>query len=182
MTADFSVKITVRNGRLLAAIRTKYGTSANMARKTGIKPHTIAGLLTMKISPLYRGTEWTKAAYDISSALHMEPEDIWPAHVARIKLNRNEAEIDMTVLDVQDMLTTDPSSRAMKAIAEWARHVKPRYMKALVMQANGATLDDIGKALNVGRERARQITMKASRTIRRRAKIDGVKSLADMRL
>ena len=62
MTADFSVRITVRNGRLLSAIRAKYGTTANMARMTGLSQSAVAALLTLKQSPVLKSGEWSQAA------------------------------------------------------------------------------------------------------------------------
>jgi transcriptional regulator with XRE-family HTH domain len=182
MTADFSVRITVRNGRLLAAIRAKYGTSANMARLTGVSQSAVAALLTLRRSPIGKNGDWAKIAYDISSALHMEPEAIWPAHIARIKINRNEAELDMSMGDLQDLIATEQYGPAMKALSRWAKHVRPRAMQALVMQSNGATLEDIGSALNVTRERARQLAINAQRTIVKVALRDGVTSVQDVAL
>jgi len=182
MTADFSVRITVRNGRLLSAIRATYGTTANMARMTGVSQSAVAALLTLKQSPVLKSGEWSQAAYDISSALHMEPEAIWPAHIARIKINRNEAEMDMSMDDLQDMLAPDKYGPAMKALSRWAHKVDPKDMRALVMHSSGATFDDMGKSLGVTRERARQRIERARRKITEAAYRDGVKSVKDVAL
>jgi transcriptional regulator with XRE-family HTH domain len=182
MGADFSVRISVRNGRLLAAIRAQYGTTANMARKTGVSQSRVAAFLTMKKSPVLKSGEWSAAAYDISSALRMEPEALWPAHIARIKINRNEAELDMSMDDLQDMLAPGQYGPAMKALARWAHKVNPRGMRALVMQANGATLDDIGQSLDVSRGRAGQIVAIAQRKIRIAAAREGVTKTEDVKL
>lgn len=180
MTADFSVRITVRNGRLLSAIRAKYGTTANMARMTGVSQSAVAALLTLKQSPVLKTGDWSRAAYDISSALHMEPEAIWPAHIARIRINRNEAEMDMSMDDLQDMLAPDKYGPAIKALARWAHKVNPRDMRALVMQASGATLEDVGNAIGVSRARAGQIADRAARKIRIAAAREGVTKAEDV--
>ena len=180
MTADFSVRITVRNGRLLSAIRAKYGTTANMARMTGVSQSAVAALLTLKQSPVLKSGEWSQAAYDISSALHMEPEEIWPAHIARIRINRNEAEMDMSMDDLQDMLAPDKYGPAMKALSRWAHNVNPRQMRALVMESSGATLDEIGKSLGVTGARSRQLVEAAKNKIRTSALREGVTKAEDV--
>jgi hypothetical protein len=182
MTADFSVRITVRNGRLLSAIRAQYGSTANMARKTGVSVSAVAALLTMKQSPVLKSGDWSTAAYDISSALRTEPETLWPAHIAKIKINRNEAEMDMSMDDLQDMIAPDKYGPAMKALSRWAHKVNPKNMQALVMHASGATFDDMGKSLGVSKERARQRMEKARRDIKLAAYRDGVKSTEDVKL
>lgn len=183
MSADFSVRITVRNGRLLSAIRAKYGSASNMSRLTGISVQQISALLTMRQSPLNKNGEWSLPAYDISSALLTEPEQLWPAHVARIRILRNEAEIDMNLDDVQDMLAPDNYGPAMKALARWAKHVSPRHMRALVMQSSGATLDEIAKDIGVNsRERARQMANNAARKIRIAAAHQGITKTEQVRM
>ncbi len=182
MTSDFTVKIIVKNGRLLRAIRERFGTVGAMRRVVTCSTSSIYGLLSMRISPVNESGEWSRAAFDISSALHMEPEDIWPAHIASLKIKRNEAEIDMSVEDVQDMLSADRYGPAMKALARWAKDVQPRDMRALIMQSNGADLDDVRADLKVSRERARQRIERAKRRIRERAEKDGVRSSQDVKL
>lgn len=181
MSGDFSVKITVRNGRLLRAIRAQYGTTAEMCRKCNISHTSVAALLTMKKSPVTASGDWGKAAYDISSALRIEPEILWPAHIAKLKLARNEAEIDMSMDDVQDMLQPARFA-AMKAIAHWAKGIPDASMRALVMHSEGATLAEIGSALGVSRERVRQRIVKAERRIRARAAQQGVTKVEHMML
>jgi lambda repressor-like predicted transcriptional regulator len=175
---DFVVKVSVKNGRLLRAIRAKYGTSAEMSRASGVSQQVLSGFLTMRFSPITVCGEWNKAAFDISSALHMEPEDIWPAHIARMKLRRNEAEMDMSVEDLQDLLS---SATALKALAKWSKGVSPRRMQSLIMMADGATLEDAGKSLGVSKERLRQMALNAARKIRLKAKSDKCESAEDFR-
>lgn len=181
MSADFSVKITVRNGRLLRAIRAKYGSSAQMCRMCGIPVPALSALLTMRKSPILASGEWSSTAFDISSALDMEPEELWPSHVARIKLIRNEAEIDMSIEDVQDML--QPSRFAAgKALARWSADVQHRDMRALLLAADGATLEEIGGELGISGGRAQQRLKRAYRILKGKAKREGVTSIEDMRL
>jgi lambda repressor-like predicted transcriptional regulator len=175
---DFIVKVSVKNGRLLRAIRKKYGTSAEMSRASGVSQQVLSGFLTMRFSPLTVCGEWSKAAFDVSSALHMEPEDIWPAHIAKLKLRRNEAEMDVNMDDLQDLLS---GATARKAIAKWSKGVSPRHMRSLLMMADGATLEDAGKSIGVSKERLRQMAMTAARKIRSNAKRDKCESVEDFR-
>jgi transcriptional regulator with XRE-family HTH domain len=182
MTTDFIVSIKVRNGRLLRAIRAKYGTTAEMARQTGISVSALSGLLTMRISPLLKSGEWATVAFDVSSALLTEPEELWPAHVAKIKIARNEREIDMSMEDVQDMIAGPEFVNANLLLEKWTKGLSDRGVMALVLHSNGATLDDMGKEFGgITRERARQILIKAMRHVRKNAARQHVDSVEDLR-
>lgn len=179
--SDFSVKITVKNARLLRLIRAEYGTSAEMARRAGVNQSSIAGLLTMKISPIRSDGDWTKAAYDISSALGVAPEEIWPQHIAKIKLRRNEAEIELSASEIDNMISAEKRVAMRELLTRWSAKLNDREARAIASHAEGATLDEIGAEIGArSRERARQILCKAQRKIRTAAARDGVTDLQEV--
>ena len=55
MKEDFNIKVTVRNARLLEAIRKKYESVADISRKMGQHHSTVNSLVTMKIKPINEG-------------------------------------------------------------------------------------------------------------------------------
>lgn len=180
--SDFAVKITVRNARLLRLIRAEYGTSSEMSRQTGIAQQSIAGLLTMRRSPIKSDGDWTKAAYDISSAVRVAPEQIWPQHIARIKLRRNEAEVEMSADEIDSMISAENHVAMREMLTRWSAKLSDREARAIAAHADGATLEEIGTEDERGatKERARQILMKAHRKIRIAAARDGVRSFSDI--
>jgi DNA-binding CsgD family transcriptional regulator len=178
--SDFVVKITVRNARLLRAIRAKYGSASEMSRQTGIGTSVISGLLTMRMSPLANG-DWSKSAFDVSSALLCEPEDLWPAHIAKMKLRRNEAEIEMSLEQVEGLLSAGDRPMAQAMLAKWAAsaNLTDRQADVLARRVSGATLEECSQVYGVNRERIRQIELKAASKIRRAAFSRGVRSIDD---
>ena len=179
--SDFIVSIKVRNGRLLRAMRRKYETPAKMTAATGISGSIISALLLMKISPLLKSGEWSKAAFDISSALAVEPEDLWPDHIARIKALRGEREFDMSVDDMAQISSGTEYAFSRSAIEKWTKGIPPKSVAALFSVASGATLEETGAIIGGGRERVRQRVSNAARRIRIAAKRDRVEHVEDMK-
>jgi hypothetical protein len=99
--ADFHLTVKVRNGRLVKRMR-ELGikNAAELARMTGMNISTVAGYLTFKLSPIRDGgknksniIDWNSGAMRISAALRIEPEFLWPEHLARLKAKRLEVEL-----------------------------------------------------------------------------------------
>ena len=82
-TKDYEVTVKVRNGRIKAAMRKAgYATVAELSRNMGLcKDYcSLIGIINMKVSPRDTRTgEWKPIIYDLSSALHCEPEDLFTA-------------------------------------------------------------------------------------------------------
>lgn len=51
MSEDFNIKISVRNGRLLKAIRARYASVADLARKCHLHQTRVNSLVTMTVKP-----------------------------------------------------------------------------------------------------------------------------------
>jgi len=177
MMSDFNVKITVRNGRLLRAIREKYGSAAAMARAAGIPVQHLSALVTMRERPFKKDGGLTSCAEMVVSALGIPADDLWPEHLARLKARRASVEIEMDAADVA-AIGGDGSEALVsyrQCIARWSRNLTDKQVRALTLHLTGATLDEVGAELGgVTRERARQIIARAEALMRQRAKIDGV--------
>ena len=63
---DFNLKITVRNGRLLKAIRESYESVADLARRMSRCTSSVNSLVTMKQVPTNQHG-WTELALDVSA-------------------------------------------------------------------------------------------------------------------
>lgn len=161
--SDFNVQVKVRNGRLLRAIRERYGSVTEMSRQSGVNLHTISLFVNLKYSPILKNGEWSEPAFDVSSALRCEPEDLWPEQLKRIAIRRNVAEIESSAVQlavegperinmIRDCLT--------KALG--ASNINERHRFALQALADGLTLEETGVEMNVSRERARQLAARAA--------------------
>ena len=180
---DFNLKITVRNARLLRAVRAAYGTPAEMSRQTGIHPQALSALMTMRATPLRKDGSLTATAEAIVSALGIPADDLWPKHMQRLKARAATVEIEMDAATFAAISDSDPERQtAMRlAIARWSKDLTERQKIAIAMHQSGSTLDEIGAEVGgVTRERVRQIVLKAQREMRKRALMDGARSFGDV--
>lgn len=175
--SDFSIQIKVRNGRLLRAIRQKYGSSAELCRKCEISPTIVSRYLIMKESPILMNGDWKESAFDVSSALGMEPEEIWPDYMRQIALRKSTVELDASV-DQIAALSSGEGQLAIKLAAMKiinTHRLRPRYREVLKMRfINDMTLEEAGKVVGVTRERIRQMESKSLRTLKHPASLSGI--------
>jgi DNA-directed RNA polymerase sigma subunit (sigma70/sigma32) len=172
---DFNVKMTVRSERVLRAIEDKFGTQSEMARQTGINQGAVNAFVTMRQTPIGLNG-WTEAADKFAAALGEYPSDLWPEHMREVKLKRATAELSLDMDQVM-AIASDGNPDLKFILGKSFKGMNPRSMKAIGMTMEGATLEDIGAELGVGKERARQIMFKGYRTMREnlhRFKIDSV--------
>ena len=176
--SDFNIQVKVRNGRLLRAIRAKYGTAAEMSRKSGVDAQHISDFVNFRRSPILQNGNWSNYAFDVSSALHCEPEDLWPEQLVRIAIKRNTSEIDASV----EQIAVDGPER-MNLIQDDVRrfirecNLSPRDKFVLEQRFfESQTLIELGKAMDISGPRVRQIERKALMSIKH-SKSDRMKFL-----
>ena len=175
--SDFNIQIKVRNGRLLRAIRQKYGSSAELCRKCEISPTIVSQYLIMKESPILKNGEWKESAFDVSSAVGLEPEEIWPDYMRQIALRKSTVEMDASVDQIAALASGEGQLAirlaAMKIID--THRITPRQRKVLEMRFfDDMTLHQAGKIENVGGPRLRQIEAKALNSLRHPASLKGI--------
>ena len=100
MSEDFNIKISVRNGRLLKAIRARYDSVADLARKCTFEIVVVNSLVTMKVKP-FNQNGWTDLALDVAAMVGKEPEDLWPDHLRELKLARSTSEMEVDLDSVK---------------------------------------------------------------------------------
>ena len=175
--SDFNIQIKVRNGRLLRAIRQKYGSSAELCRKCGVRPTIVSRYLIMKESPILMNGDWKESAFDVSSALGLEPEEIWPDYMRQIALRKSTVELDASVDQIAELASGEGQLAiklaAMKIID--THRIMPRYREVIRMRFfDDLTLEEAGKVVGVTRERIRQMECKAMRELRHPASMSGI--------
>lgn len=173
---DFNVKITVRNNRLLQAIRKKYESVADLSRKMSRSQGQVNALVTMKIKPI---TEkgWTNLAFDVAAMVGKEPQELWPEHLQDIKLSTSTSEFAIDIEGVKQIMS-DNSAEKMIAHSQVLQKLDTRLTdtqkKVIDMRFyQKMSLEEIGKVLGLSRERVRQIECKSLRRMRYDARTQG---------
>jgi lambda repressor-like predicted transcriptional regulator len=175
---DFNVKITVRNARLLRLIRQKFGTAAELSRRSGVTPTTIAALMTMRHRPILQSGEWRDAALNVAGALGVDPSEIWPLHLRERKVKIATAEMELSSDQVVALMAPAEDSadiierkeivsKLLECLPERVRYVVEERMK-------GADLGDLGREFGVTRGRIMQLELRGHRKMKERAKAMGL--------
>lgn len=172
MEKDFNIKVTVRNGRLLKAIRENYESVAAFARALGKSAQRVNSLVTMKEKP-FKTKGWTDLALDVSAFLNKDPEELWPEYMREVQLQRSTAELSADLNEVQAIQSSASPEKQiaqLDAVKLLAEALTPRELKVIQHRfVDQLTLDETGEKLGVSRERMRQIECKALRKMRMRA-------------
>ena len=176
MEKDFSIKVTVRNGRLLRAIRKNFESVAEFARCLGRSGTAVNSLVTMRTKP-FANNSWTDLALDVAALAGEDPEDLWPEYMREVKLQRATAELNA---DLNEVMAITQSKSPEKKIARLdavkllVAGLTPRELKVLERRfVEGATLQETADELNVSHERLRQIEAKTLRKMKSRAVSQG---------
>lgn len=166
---DFNVKLTVRNARLLSAIRESYGSAAELSRQMGEAQSAVAALVTMRIKP-FNSKGWTRLAENVAFMLSKQPDELWPEHMREVKLAKSSAELELGLREVQE-LTSGVSSEVRlsreKVLSDFTGKLKPRHREAVnLYYFENRTFAEIGEQLNVSKARASQIVQTALRKMK----------------
>ena len=173
---DFNVKITVRNNRLLQAIRKKYESVADLSRKMGRSQGAVNALVTMKVKPINE-KGWTELASDVAAMVGKEPVEIWPEHLQDIRLSTSTSEFTIDMDGVKQIMS-DNSTEKMIAHSQVLQQLDTRLTdkqkKVIDMRfKQNMSLEETGKVLGLSRERVRQIECRSLRMMKYDAKVNG---------
>ena len=155
MSEDFNIKISVRNGRLLKAIRARYDSVADLARKCHLHQSRVNSLVTMTVKP-FNKNGWTDLALDVAAMVGKEPEYLWPDHLRELKLARSTSETEVGLDSVKKIIqdgTSEKSLSQISAISTLSKTLTPRERQCLAMRfAVGHTLDETARIFGRGEE------------------------------
>ena len=166
---DFNIKVSVRNGRLLMAIRAKYDSVSDLSRQLVRGKSQLGALVRMKLKPFNR-KGWTDLALDVAAMVGKEPEELWPEHLRELQLLKSSSEMEVGLDSVKRIIKDGSSEKTLSqfsAISDLSRGLTPRERRCISLRfALHQSLDETSKAMGVTRERARQIECKALRKMK----------------
>lgn len=186
---EFDVRIRIKNNRLVER-REKLGVSAlAFAAMVGVNYVTYIKYENLKSYPL-RGKSpgsWTAQAKKIADFYGVQPEELWPNIVRKIKKNEVRKKINaeqayLLVGEGTARLSENTEDTVIKR--ELARDINavlatltPREEKVLrCLYKEDLTLQEVGEKMGVSPGRIRQIEQKALRRLRHSSKSKHLKS------
>ena len=166
---DFNIKVSVRNGRLLKAIRARYDSVADLSRQLVRGKSQLQSLVTMKAKP-FNDKGWTDLALDVAAMVGEEPEELWPEHIRELQLLKSTSEMEVGLDSVKRIIqdgSTEKTLTQFSAISDLSSGLSPRERRCISLRfALHQSLEETAKVMGVTRERARQIECKALRKMR----------------
>ena len=189
---DFRVTLKVRNNPLLTAIEADAGSVGAFAKKHRLHASDVYDLVNLKRDPfvLSKGG-WIKQVHAICEILGELPEDLFPPDT-RVALERNIASFAMRATQVAALIEErDRPENAYERLefsermSEVIETLPPRMRKVIQMRfgldgSRECTLDEAAKALDVTRERVRQIEAEALRRLRHPSRSEALRTWLDI--
>lgn len=180
MDKDYILQIKVRNGPLLREMRRCGFTTASALARAAKCNNTIVGqYLALALPPYDTAGRLRPSIERIAFALKVIPECLFPPQHLQKALAVSNGEVDISLNDVAGLIdsNSDPSRRLTIADNERQLSValaslEPRRAGILrelfgVDMAERRTLDEIAADQGVTKERIRQLSIKAMRTLAR---------------
>jgi RNA polymerase sigma factor (sigma-70 family) len=184
---EYRVRVTVKNNLILTAIeRAGYRNAAGFCREAGMTPTALSGLITMKSPPLTVMGEFSDAAKKLMEILCLAPTDLWTSEQLTLRLRHNSAEREVNLdgmraalgMNAEEalMLVAPSPEEVMETkdiqnlIEEQLSSILPREARVLRMRYGIGcpehTLEEIARALDLSRERIRQLEVQAMRKLK----------------
>lgn len=179
MAGEYAVKVSVRNGLILRRMKALgIKSQAELAKLSGLSVMAVSDIITLKRAPRSKiSGDWLDAAYALSSALQVEPEDLWTETQSQLELRRNNHEVYMGEEDLKRLSTDGGVERLVldgerrKIITKTLTSLRPREEYVVRRRFfNGDLLEDIAKDMGCQKERVRQIEVTALRKLKHPSK------------
>lgn len=191
---DVRVIIKVKNARILRKMEERGIKSVSeLSREAKISMTALHAFVNMKKPARSEFADWRKVAIQLSEFFHCLPEDLFNEAQQTTGLKRNHAAFDVSMNDVAaivDQSTPDTPEQitfkqeGLETLTQSLLSLTPREQRVLALRygldGNGErSLEEIANAMNVSRERVRQIERKGLGKLRRPSHFESLKDCAD---
>lgn len=169
MSKDYNVTLRVRNGRILRLMRERgFTTSAQLARAAGVSQQEVGRILNMRGTPVLRTGDWRRQVLALAGALGCLPEDMFNEQQTTRPIAKNTVDLDLDASDVATLLTgnLEDTTWAKIEVDKLLEDVSPRERSVVQARLAGETFESIAQDMGIGKERVRQIELKAHRRMR----------------
>jgi len=167
---DYSIKVTIRNGRILSRMR-ELGIPSipELAKVAGVNYNDAVRLIAMKIKPYKeKKGDYTDLVYNVAAALKCDPDDLFTDAQRTMSLKHNSSEMFVEEETVA-MLAAPSAERSVwlkRELEHLMHNLSPRERAVMSGRLANRELSDIGEELGIGRERVRQYEVKATRKMK----------------
>jgi RNA polymerase sigma factor (sigma-70 family) len=181
---DYLVEIKIKNNYLFSKMRENNITSINqLSVLSKTQPQQGGQIANLKVVPFNRYGKIKEWIVRIADVLNCEPLDLFPHQHIDKYLDTNKASLNMNLTEMKSLtmlenelsetsLLEDFSNKELKEkISEILTSLKPREAYIIEMRyglndRDECSLSECSEAVNVSRERIRQIEAKALRKLR----------------
>lgn len=164
--SDFLLEVRVKNNRIIRRIQgAGFSSIAEFCRTNMLRDTVVGSLISFKLSPRRDDGEWREVVYDISSALHCEPEELFSERQLEMITDKSVSRIEMSEGSLNAALDNKQSAKALLS------GLSPREVRVINMRFyEGMALRDAGREEGVTGTRIAQIEAKALRRLKRIAR------------
>lgn len=180
---ELELSLRIRNNRLKERREALGMTQGEFAAAVGMNRSTYGALECLRLAPLGRSGEWKECVLQLARFHCVEPEELFPSTVLKIKTSSARRKIDGVEIGAllsghaEPPLIEGPEEvidrRALMTALKDALVALPPIMSEVLRSRFGLddveprTLEAIGEELGVGRTRVRQIEIDALERARR---------------
>lgn len=183
--SDYELQLKIKNARLLNVMRERgYNTAADLSRATGIAQNVIGEFLNLKSVAYASDTmKLRKPVEQLCDFLGVGVDEIFPPDNLYAPLMRNSFAAQVTTDELDRALTSENLDPA-KILLEQSLNIdtmldaaeltplERRVIESRFIEEK--TLREVGKEIDKGPERVRQIESKALRKIRRPNRLERI--------
>ncbi|CAB5212783.1 RNA polymerase sigma-70 region 4 [uncultured Caudovirales phage] len=162
--AAYKIEVKVRNNLILKRIKAAgFSSLAEFCRKYQISQGDVGTLINFKKLPILPNGEFRECVYNISSALHCEPEDLFTERQMYLIAKRQHT-VEMTEIQFIDSLESGKLQNQLEAkdiIKKISTTLTPRESRILDKRfKENMDFNEIGQEENVSGTRIRMIEQK----------------------
>jgi RNA polymerase sigma factor (sigma-70 family) len=174
---EYRIKVSVRNNLILEAIeKAGYTSIQRFCRDKNISASGVTALIALKTPPIMRCGSFSIVAKQLMEELCALPTELWTAEQLTMSLKHNTSFRNVGKEDLQ--LSSNEALKIVfdrekeEKVAEVLDMISPRKKKVLEMRygiggGDSMTLEEVGRAFDLTRERVRQIELHAISDLKR---------------